>query len=70
MNDLTNHRDRGGDHRDRDHILEYDKELTEYHFRLSPERTPYHLDRFRRRSNDSSSKPDKTPTQPLMNQSQ
>ena len=40
MNDLTNHRDRGGDHRDRDHILEYDKELTEYHFRLSPERTP------------------------------
>ena len=53
MNDLTNHRDRGGDHRDRDHILEYDKELTEYHFRLSPERTPYHLDRFRRRNNDS-----------------
>ena len=53
MNDLANHRDRGGDHRDRDHILEYDKELTEYHFRLSPERTPYPLDRFRRRNNDS-----------------
>ena len=53
MNNLANHHDRGCDHRDRDHILEYDKELTEYHFRLSPERTPYHLDRFRRRNNDS-----------------
>jgi len=53
MNSLANHHDRGCDHRDRDHILEYDKELTEYHFRLSSERTPYHLDRFRRRNDDS-----------------
>ena len=48
MVDLELHRQRGGDHGDRDHILERDEDLAEHHLRLPAERPAYHVDRFGR----------------------
>ena len=63
MVDLEIHRQRGGDHGDRDHILERDEDLAEHHLRLPAERPAHHVDRFGRRDHQGRKQPRQSPRQ-------
>ena len=44
VDDLPDHHDGDGDHRNRDHVLEGDEHFAEHHLHARPQRAAHHLD--------------------------